>query len=139
MTSRSSRTGPPAAPRPAAVRRAGERYGYGAASVLPPLDEEARGRPRPPPPPGEHPDGEGAPAPAVVARRIGQYLVSPLIKGLENGWCAGSVSIRSGSGSTTPVRVLRLARLFRCPLEAASFAFAEALRWIGATRRLPAA
>jgi hypothetical protein len=73
--------------------------------------------------------------PVAVPRRIGKYLVSPLIKVLENGWFATSVSIRSGSGSTTTDRVLRLTRLFRCRTEAASFAHAEGLQWIG---RIPA-
>lgn len=146
MPSQFSRSGPPAAPpRPAALRRAGQRFGYGAASVLPPLDEQARTRPRPPPLPGEHPDGEaGHPQepgadPAAGPRRMGKYLVSPLIKVLEDGWFASSVSIRSGSGRATTNRIFRLGRLFRCPMEAASSAYAEGLRWIGASPRSPAA
>ena len=67
-------------------------------------------------------------------RNVGKYLVSPLIKVLENGWFASAVSIRSGSGSGTTDRVLRFARLFPCPHEATDYAHAEALHWIGASR-----
>jgi hypothetical protein len=45
------------------------------------------------------------------------------------------VSIRSGSGSATTDRVLRLTRLFRCVREAAAYANAEAAQWISATGR----
>ena len=64
----------------------------------------------------------------------GKYLISPLTKTLENGWFACSVSIRSGSGSATTDRVLRLTRLFRCAREAAAFAHTEALQWINFSR-----
>ena len=63
--------------------------------------------------------------------RAGKYLISPLPKKLDNGWWAISVSIRSGSGSGTHDRVLRLTRLFRDRLAAAEYAVAEGLRWIG--------
>jgi hypothetical protein len=69
------------------------------------------------------------------SRRIGRFLVSPLIKAAGNGWFATSVSIRSGSGSATTDRVLRLTRLFLCAQEAASYAHAEAINWIGAPNR----
>jgi hypothetical protein len=74
------------------------------------------------------------------AQNVGKYLISPLIKVLENGWFASSVSIRSGSGSGTTDRVLRMTRTFGCADEAAAYAHAEALRWIGdaAGSRLPA-
>jgi len=141
-----SRIRPPAAAsRLAASRRAGHQSVHGTASVLPPLDEEACGRPRPSPAPGEHPASVTARAhepgtePVVAPRRIGKYLVSPLIKVLENGWFASSVSIRSGSGSTTTDRILRLTRLFQCRTEAASFAHAEGLQWISASGRPSAA
>ncbi|MEJ6022667.1 hypothetical protein [Ramlibacter sp. PS4R-6] len=62
---------------------------------------------------------------------IGKYLVSPLVKALDNGWFASSVSIRSGSGSATTDRVLRLTRMFQNPKAAAHYAHAEGLRWIG--------
>lgn len=61
---------------------------------------------------------------------VGRYLISPLPKLLENGWWASSVSIRSGSGSGTHDRVLRLTRLFQDHLAAAEYAVAEGLRWI---------
>lgn len=72
-------------------------------------------------------------------RKVGRYLVSPLIKALDDGWFATSVSIRSGSGSATTDRVLRLPRLFRCAEQAVAYARAEALQWITARHRpLPA-
>jgi hypothetical protein len=65
---------------------------------------------------------------------VGKYLISPLIKALENGWFASSVSIRSGSGRATTDRVVRLTRLFRDPESAADYARGEGLQWVGATR-----
>jgi hypothetical protein len=62
---------------------------------------------------------------------VGKYLISPLPKRLDNGWWASSVSIRSGSGSGTHDRVLRLTRLFRDKLGAAEYALAEGMQWIG--------
>lgn len=62
--------------------------------------------------------------------QVGKYLVSPLIKPLENGWFASSVSIRSGSGRGTSDRVVRLTRMFLSVPEAAAYAKAEGLRWI---------
>lgn len=67
----------------------------------------------------------------------GKYLISPLTRTLENGWFACSVSIRSGSGSATTDRVLRLTRLFRDRLAAAEYAVAEGLQWIGVPRAAP--
>ncbi len=67
----------------------------------------------------------------------GKYLISPLLKALENGWYACSVSIRSGSGSSTTDRVVRLTRLFRDRLAAADYARAEGLQWIGIPRPAP--
>lgn len=63
---------------------------------------------------------------------VGKYLVTPLIRLMDNGWFACSVSIRSGSGSGTTDRVVRLTRLFREPSGAADFALAEGLQWIAA-------
>ena len=63
---------------------------------------------------------------------VGKYLVSPLTRPLDDGWIACSVSIRSGSGSATTDRVLRLTRLFRDKVAAADYAVAEGLRWLGA-------
>lgn len=72
-----------------------------------------------------------------TATTIGKYLISPLIKALDNGWYAASVSIRSGSGSATTDRVLRLTRLFRDRMAAAEYAMAEGLQWIGVSRHQP--
>jgi hypothetical protein len=65
---------------------------------------------------------------------VGKYLVSPIIRLLDNGWYACSVSIRSGRGEQTTDRVLRLTRLFRDALAAAQYAVAEGLQWIGGAR-----
>jgi hypothetical protein len=62
---------------------------------------------------------------------VGKYLISPLTKHLANGWYACSVSIRSGSGSGTHDRVLRLTRLFQSHVAAVRYATAEGLQWIG--------
>jgi hypothetical protein len=60
--------------------------------------------------------------------------VSPLVKEVDDGWFASSVSIRSGSGSETTDRVIRLLPLFRCISDAASFARLEAAQWIENSR-----
>jgi len=62
---------------------------------------------------------------------VGKYLISPLTKAVDNGWYASSVSIRSGSGSGTTDRVVRLTKLFRSQLQAAEYALQEGLQWIG--------
>jgi hypothetical protein len=62
---------------------------------------------------------------------VGKYLISPLVKAMENGWFACSVSIRSGSGSGTSDRVVRLTKLFQSQLQAAEYALQEGLQWIG--------
>ena len=62
----------------------------------------------------------------------GKYLITPLIRLLENGWFACSVSIRSGSGRGTTDRVVRFTRLFRERPRAADYARAEGLQWIAA-------
>ncbi|RYY62371.1 MAG: hypothetical protein EOO24_58515 [Comamonadaceae bacterium] len=62
---------------------------------------------------------------------VGKYLISPLTRALDNGWFACSVSIRSGSGSATTDRVVRLTRLFRDRPTAADYALAEGLQWVG--------
>ena len=69
----------------------------------------------------------------------GKYLISPLTKALDNGWFACSVSIRSGSGSATTDRVVRLTRLFQDSIAAAEYAIAEGLRWVGVPRLQPVA
>ena len=65
---------------------------------------------------------------------VGKYLVSPIIRLLDNGWYACSVSIRSGRGQQTTDRVLRLTRLFRDAVTAAEYALAEGHQWIGGAR-----
>jgi len=59
----------------------------------------------------------------------GKYLISPIVKPLDNGWYAASVSIRSGSGTGTHDRVLRLTRLFQDKVAAVQYAIAEGLQW----------
>jgi hypothetical protein len=54
---------------------------------------------------------------------------------LEDGWIAASVSIRSGRGSATTDRVLRMTRLFRSLHDAAAYAHAEGLQWISMAGR----
>ncbi len=62
--------------------------------------------------------------------KAGKFLISPLTKKVDNGWYACSVSIRSGTGSMTTDRVLRLTRLFRDAGHAAEYALAEGLQFI---------
>lgn len=71
--------------------------------------------------------------------KVGKYLISPLTRPLDNGWFACSVSIRSGSGSATTDRVVRLTRLFRDRIAAVEYALAEGLQWIGGPPRTAAA
>lgn len=71
--------------------------------------------------------------------KVGKYLISPLTRPLDNGWFACSVSIRSGSGSGTTDRVVRLTRLFRDRIAAVEYAMAEGLQWIGVAPRTAAA
>lgn len=61
---------------------------------------------------------------------IGKYLVSPLTKRLDDGRYAASVSIRSGRGSGTHDRVLRLTPLFGCDISAANYATQQGLSWV---------
>jgi hypothetical protein len=116
-------------------RPAGLRAGEGADSVLHSPGGDAGARPKPTPVSGAH--GKTATRAARHStqalggpRKVGKYLVSPLVKASENGWFISSVSIRSGTGSGTTDRVLRLTRLFRCAKEATTYAHAEALQWI---------
>ena len=69
---------------------------------------------------------------------VGKYLVSPLTRQLGDGRFAASVSIRSGKGSHTHDRVLRLASVFADPAAAAHYATSEGLDWIH-QRHAPAA
>ncbi|QJW84894.1 hypothetical protein HK414_18825 [Ramlibacter terrae] len=71
--------------------------------------------------------------------KVGKYLISPLTRPLDDGWFACSVSIRSGSGSATTDRVVRLTRLFRDRIAAVEYALSEGLQWIGVSPRTTAA
>jgi hypothetical protein len=75
-----------------------------------------------------HGSGRAVPTAPVTA---GKYLISPITTLLDNGWYACSVSIRSGSGSATTDRIVRLTRLFRTAVRAAEYAIAEGQQWIG--------
>lgn len=61
---------------------------------------------------------------------VGKYLVSPLTRQLDDGRFAASVSIRSGKGSHTHDRVLRLDPVFADHIAAAHYATSEGLQWI---------
>ena len=61
---------------------------------------------------------------------VGKYLISPLVKSLATGRLAASVSIRSGSGSATHDRVLRLLPTFNTESAAVAFALREGLAWV---------
>lgn len=127
---------------PPSEQPAGHRSGQGADSALPALRDDAGKRPAPSrehatstPSVPESRDTHDADRP----RAVGKYTVSPLVRALDNGWFATSVSIRSGRGAATTDRVLRLTRLFQCAQQAASYARAEALQWISAPTGLVAA
>jgi len=64
----------------------------------------------------------------------GKYLISPLSRLLRDGRYAASVSIRSGTGSATHDRVLRLVPVFDSQQAALRYATQEGLSWIGAAR-----
>lgn len=57
--------------------------------------------------------------------------MSPLVRAVDNGWFASTVSIRCQQSGGN-VRLLHLTRLFRCALQAAAYAHAEARQWISA-------
>ena len=61
---------------------------------------------------------------------VGKYLVSPLTRQLGDGRFAASVSIRSGKGSHTHDRVLRLDPVFADSVAAAHYATREGLQWV---------
>lgn len=62
---------------------------------------------------------------------VGKYLISPLTNPQADGWFSCSVSIRSGSGTGTTDRVVRLTRQFRDRPAAADYAIAQGLEWMG--------
>ena len=63
--------------------------------------------------------------------QVGKYLVSPFTRRLGGGRYVASVSIRSGSGSASHDRVLRLMPEFDSPEEALRYATAQGLEWLG--------
>ncbi len=67
---------------------------------------------------------------------IGKYRISPFCNPLADGQFRASVSIRSGHGSATHDRVLRLLPHFTTELAATQFALREGLAWL-AVRDLP--
>ena len=70
---------------------------------------------------------------------VGKYLISPLVRPADDGHYACSVSIRSGSGSATTDRVVRLTQLFRDRIAATEHAVNEGLRWVGGAVSAPRA
>lgn len=63
--------------------------------------------------------------------QVGKYLVSPLSRHLGLGRYAASVSIRSGRGSASHDRVLRLVPEFESSEAALRYATTQGLDWIG--------
>ena len=61
---------------------------------------------------------------------VGKYLVSPLIKDLDDGRFAASVSIRSGRGSGMHDRVMRFTPRFASHAAALRYAIDEGLDWV---------
>lgn len=61
---------------------------------------------------------------------VGKYQVSPLVKHLDDGSFAASVSIRSGRGSGTHDRVMRFRPSFASDAAALRYALDEGLAWI---------
>ncbi|MDH5539853.1 MAG: hypothetical protein OEY03_10665 [Rhizobacter sp.] len=61
---------------------------------------------------------------------VGKYLVSPLSKPLDDGRFSASVSIRSGRGSASTDRVMRLEGRFDSARAACQFALEQGLHWV---------
>ncbi|MBB1604289.1 MULTISPECIES: hypothetical protein [unclassified Variovorax] len=61
---------------------------------------------------------------------VGKYLVSPLIKNLDDGRFAASVSIRSGRGSGMHDRVMRFTPHFSSHGAALRYAVDQGLGWV---------
>jgi hypothetical protein len=76
--------------------------------------------------------------PSHAPTLFGKYRITPLTRALDEGGFGCSVSIRSGSGSGTTDRVVRLTQQFRDRVAAASYALEEGVRWIAATPGLRA-
>lgn len=63
---------------------------------------------------------------------VGKYLVSPLVRRLEDGLFAASVSIRSGRGSAMHDRVMRFTPRFANRAQAVHYATEQGLGWVRA-------
>jgi hypothetical protein len=61
---------------------------------------------------------------------VGKYLVSPLVKNLDGGRFAASVSIRSGRGSGMHDRVMRFTPDFASHAAALRYAVDQGLGWV---------
>lgn len=61
---------------------------------------------------------------------VGKYLISPLVRVADGGGYSASVSVKSGRGSGTHDRVLRLIGRFRTAENARSHALAEGMAYI---------
>ena len=65
-----------------------------------------------------------------IQHSVGKYLVSPLVKNLEDGRFAAAVSIRSGRGSGMHDRVMRFTPHFASHAAALRYAVDEGLHWV---------
>ena len=61
---------------------------------------------------------------------VGKYLISPLVRVAEGGGYSASVSVKSGHGSGTHDRVLRLIGRFRTLETARCHAVAEGIDYL---------
>ena len=66
----------------------------------------------------------------IIQHSVGKYLVSPLVKNLDDGRFAASVSIRSGRGSGMHDRVMRFTPHFGSHAAALRYAVDEGLHWV---------
>ncbi len=70
---------------------------------------------------------------------VGRYTVTPLVKQLEDGRFAASVSVRSGHGSGMHDRVLRFSEAFANAGAAMRYATEQGLQWVSGQHAPPAA
>lgn len=61
---------------------------------------------------------------------VGRFLISPLVRQLDDGRYKASVSIRSGRGQSTHDRILRLVPTFDTAADAVHFATQNGLSWL---------
>ena len=66
----------------------------------------------------------------IIQHSVGKYLVSPLVKNLDDGRFAASVSIRSGRGSGMHDCVMRFTPHFGSHAAALRYAVDEGLGWV---------